>query len=145
MSEEEIIERVNFVITNKGCTYTEKDYIAIECLLDLYNKQKEENERIKKEFVEEKLYKDFYKDLTEKWETLAKSLSEKNVSLKKEISLMKSVNINNDFISKDKIKEILDLAYKDNYEMVKLPNNDFMCVSDCENLLDYLKELVEEK
>ena len=47
MSEEEIIERVNFVITNKGCTYTEKDYIAIECLLDLYNKQKEEIEELK--------------------------------------------------------------------------------------------------
>lgn len=48
------------------------------------------------------------------------------------------------YVSKDKIKEILDLAYKDNYEMVKLPNNEFMCVSDCANLLDYLKELVEE-
>lgn len=51
----------------------------------------------------------------------------------------------NKFISKDKIKEILELAYKDNYEMVKLPNNNFMCVSDCEDLLDYLKELLEER
>ena len=47
MSEEEIIERVNFVITNRDCNYTEKDYMAIECLLDLYNKQKEEIERLK--------------------------------------------------------------------------------------------------
>ena len=50
----------------------------------------------------------------------------------------------NNYISKDKIKEILDLAYKDKYEMVKLPNNDFICVSDCANLLDYLKELLED-
>lgn len=103
---------------------------AIEGLLDLYNKQKEEIKELK-------LITNGYNSY------LGENMGGYKIIIADSKYFLNGTFVEK-YISKTKIKEILDLAYKDNYEMVKLPNNDFMCVSDCENLLDYLKELVEE-
>lgn len=67
MSEEEIIKNINEQIQwSDHNTYK----IALQGILDLYNKEKE-----------------------------------KNASLQKEIKLMKSININDNYIYKDKIRE----------------------------------------
>ena len=56
---------------------------------------------------------------------------EKNASLKKEIKLMKSININDNYISKDKIKQkIKELEEKSDYW-------------NCDEI-EILKELLEE-
>lgn len=47
---------------------------------------------------------------------LYNELKEKNASLQKEIKLMKSININDNYISKDKIRELLKKYEKTNIE-----------------------------
>lgn len=153
MSEEESIKWLEELLKDKE-KYKKyhswvgtNTFVAIDIILDLYNKQKEKIQSLESQldFIGEqnkyinKIEKEFYKQKEK-----IKELKE-NQTIFKEMKEELKPLIKGDYISKDKIKEILDLAYKDNYEMVKLPNNDFMCVSDCANLLDYLKELVEEK
>lgn len=50
----------------------------------------------------------------------------------------------NGYICKDKIREILILYDNAHNELVDLPNGETMCCSDCAELIDYLRELLEE-
>ena len=88
---------------------------AIQGILDLYNKQKEKN----------------------------KKLEEERTEIRKKIG--KYINRNDNYISKDKIREIVDIYDKDFCEFVKLPNGEEMCCSDSEILVEYLRELLEEE
>ena len=42
-------------------------------------------------------------------------------------------------------EEILDICHKTNGEFVEMPNGEKICKSDCDILLKYLQELLEEK
>lgn len=80
LSEEEIIEDVKSDINYSqefNMDYVQMDMPIIQGLLDLYKKVKKKN----------------------------RSLLLKTASLEKQIELMKSININDNFISKDKIRE----------------------------------------
>ena len=110
MSEERIKERckrediaIKIVkgFLEKDCYSDTELFYSLETILNLIEKQqeqmeleelREENERIKKEFIEEKAYTDFYKDMVGKWEELAKFLSNKNVELKQEIERLRRTN-----------------------------------------------------
>ena len=69
-------------------------------------------------------------NLIEKQQKEIEELKEKNASLQKEIKLMKSININDNYISKDKVKnkiKELENLYKDKYFHI-----------------DYVKEILEK-
>ena len=85
MSEEEIINKINYMINNWHRSVVEINIKWIQGLLDLYNKEKEKNEIIMNENIN-----DIYES------ALQKTM---NKYIKTEIA--------KDFISKDKIKEIL--------------------------------------
>ena len=67
-----------------------------------------------------------------------KELTEKNASLQKEIKLMKSININDNFISKDKIKKKIK-ELKNIIEFEKPIYEDSL-----EDTIDILEKLLEE-
>lgn len=50
MTEEEIVERIKLIdrIKDSGDTYTRDDVVAISGLLDLYQKEKQANEELRK-------------------------------------------------------------------------------------------------
>ena len=48
MSEEEIIDKINYMINNWNRPVVEIDIKWIQGLLDLYNKEKEENRKLRK-------------------------------------------------------------------------------------------------
>ena len=85
----------------------------------------EENSIDKKEEAMLGLLGLYYKQQTE-----IEELKEKNASLQKEIKLMKSININDNYINKEKVKnkiKELEKLYKDKYFH-----------------LDYVKEILKE-
>lgn len=86
---------------------------AIETILDLYNKEKEENKELSEKLteqicknVEAEVFEEMRLELKQEKEK-NEALENKNASLNKEIKLMKSVNINDNYISKDKIREFI--------------------------------------
>ena len=107
MSEEEILEWVNSIISNLymnistqsnvGHTFNNNDFYrvkALQCLLDLYKQEKEKNDKLQKEIEE---------------------LNIENINLKRKQIIDKSSIPNQEnfydyynFISKDKIKELVE-------------------------------------
>ena len=76
MSEEEIIESVKYQILLEYQGFCNIDKVSLQGLLDLYNKEKEENETLK-QLLQGYLY-EMYKYYKEK----CKNLSEENTKLK---------------------------------------------------------------
>lgn len=103
LSEEEIIDKVMMIDQWKvsGDIYTQNELNAIGELLDLYNKEKEKNKELRKP----KYIMDFKTN--------------------------KITKLANDFVSKDKIKELID----------KRGNNGYTSL-DC---IEDIKELLEER
>ena len=78
-------------------------------------------------YISFNIHIDIAKDIIKRYN----ELKEKNASLQKEIKLMKSININDNYISKDKIREkIKELEEKSDYW-------------NCDEI-EILKELLEE-
>ena len=104
MSEEEIIKEVEFIQKQIAKIGLIKERQYIQGLLDLYNKEKEKNNKIKYCYLE-----NMPKDV------------ELIVMCKKDFDR----NFGNNFISKDKIKEIIkdlneyDINFYDNIQMLK--------------------------
>lgn len=48
------------------------------------------------------------------------------------------------YISKDKIREIVELYDNSKKELVILPNKEVCCLSDCVELIEYLRKLLKE-
>ena len=79
-------------------------------------------------YVSFNIHTEIAKDILKRY----KDLKDKNASLQKEIKLMKSININDNYISKEKIREkIKELEEKSEF---------FYC-----DKIDVLKELLEEE
>lgn len=92
---------------------------------------------------QEKIYELLFKDTKNKLEETIEEQQNKIVSLQKEIKLMKSININDNYISKDKIRERIKM----NEELIKKPSKWKYTENEIrnfkiENLC--LKELLEE-
>lgn len=83
---------------------------------------------------QEKLYDLLFKDTKNKLEETIEELKEKNASLQKEIKLMKSININDNYISKDKINNLLN----------EYANTDLEDFGRIIEFYQKLKELLEE-
>ena len=60
---------------------------------------------------QEKLYELLFKDTKNKLEETIEEQQNKIASFQKEIKLMKSININDNYISKDKIRKIIKKYY----------------------------------
>lgn len=88
---------------------------------------------------QEKLYDLLFKDTKNKLEETIEEQQNKIASLQKEIKLMKSININKNYISKDKIntkiKEYQNKLFQDIEENK---------VVEYENIIQVLEELLEE-
>ena len=123
LSEEEIIEEIKELIYNPNydeiLLCTEDGFTGwhelFENILDLYNKEKEKNKELEERLQEE---------------------INENCILK--------TKLYGESISKNKIREIVDIYDKSNCEIVKLPNGEQMCCSDSAELIEYLRELLEE-
>lgn len=70
-------------------------------------------------------------------------LKEKNASLKKEIKLMKSININDNYISKDKIREHLKKFEEIEKEFIFIDNKSTAREIN-KALIEFSKRLLEE-
>ena len=110
--EEKTIENLR---KNKGVSFAEADII-----LNLIEKQQKEIEEWQKAYIRENNYWLKFRNKINKIANndkdcsdnevikAVKELKDKNASLQKEIKLMKSININDNYVSKDKIKEKLE-------------------------------------
>lgn len=102
MSEEDIkaIKRLEFILEDKRqCIGSEKNFKAIETVLKLIDKQEKEIEELKKVIKMVEIYKSH--GIPEEAEM---------VIMRKDNFLR---NTNNEFISKDTIKEIIEEHYPD--------------------------------
>lgn len=107
MSEEEILDEIRFCLCGEYITSVHEQ--AIKGLLDLYNKEKEENQLMKAEFnrLED------LEDNTEQLKGLLEDEREHNKKLQKELDLSNDCNIAMDYtikhsINKDIIKEKIE-------------------------------------
>ena len=110
--EEKTIENLR---KKKGVSFAEADII-----LNLIEKQQKEIEEWQKAYIRENNYWLKFRNKINKIANndkdcsdnevikAVKELKDKNASLQKEIKLMKSININDNYVSKDKIKEKLE-------------------------------------
>lgn len=121
MTEEEIIKNAKEMIYNAECWIDDEEYSGAE---------EREWAKFEKETIEGLL--DLYN--TEK---------DKNASLQKEIKLMKSININDNFISKDKIREHLKKFEEIEKEFIFI-NNKSTAREINKALIEFSKKLLEE-
>lgn len=113
------------------------DNKQIEIILNLIEKQQKEIEEIKEKYGELFIKYEMKKLLFIRKDHISNKLKE-------ELYIRKDT-LNDDYISKDKIKEITELYKNAEKELVTLPNGKYICLSDCSELIEYLEELLEEK
>ena len=166
LSEEEIIKILKEIIQKNQQVikeaYKNKDIntmqlvadidneaIAIQGLLDLYNKEKEINKVLEKQIEElESQLIDIHSNFCKfNWkesngEQVHNQLKELYESIYRK---WEKGEIEKTYISKDKIREIIDIYDTSNCEIVKLPNEKQMCCSDSAELVEYLRELLLEE
>jgi len=100
---------------------------------------------IKDELIEKTLLKHHKAEIKTKamLEKENKELKEKNASLQKEIKLMKSININDNYISKDKIREHLKRFEEIEKEFIFIDNKSTAREIN-KALIEFSKRLLEE-
>ena len=118
MTEEEKFKRYLRILNEENSIYKKEE--AMRGLLDLYNKEKEKIDEWQKAYIRENNYWLKFRNKINKIANndkdcsdnavikAVKNLKDKNTSLQKEIKLMKSININDNYISKDKIREKIE-------------------------------------
>jgi len=87
---------------------------------------------------QEKLYELLFKDTKNKLEETIEEQQNKIASLQKEIKLMKSININDNYISKDKIRKLKEY-YEDSLKYAENEiesNNIYISIKNLEKLLE---------
>lgn len=155
MTEEEKFKRYLRMLNEENSI--DKKEEAMLGLLGLYYKQQTEIEEWQKAYIRENNYwlkfrnkinkiANNNKDCSDNEVIKAvKELKEKNASLQKEIKLMKSININDNYISKDKIKEkIKELKEKMKQDEVDEFGIHSIGWSALDYVVEQLKELLEE-
>ena len=132
---------------NIECYYSK----AIDTIDNLIKKQQKEIEEWQKAYIRENNYwlkfrnkinkiANNNKDCSDNEVIKAvKELEEKNASLQKEIKLMKSININDNYISKDKINDKIK-----EYQNKLFQDVEENKVVEYENIIQVLEELLEE-
>ena len=149
MTEEEKFKRYLRMLNEENSI--DKKEEAMLGLLGLYYKQQTEIEEWQKAYIRENNYwlkfrnkinkiANNNKDCSDNEVIKAvKNLKEKNASLQKEIKLMKSININDNYISKDKIRkekeEIEEMLFKEKNKNAKI---------EFSYAIGVLEELLEE-
>lgn len=162
MSEDEIIDKINYMINNWHRNVVEIDIQWIQGLLDLYQKEKDSNQWLLKAFDESRnnnieLAKDYYKlqkeldQEKEKNKNLIKQLQEQNTEIQdisKQLREKEQEDIKmrakfvlslDDYILKDKIKAKIE-KLKKLYDESKGLQGDVNILYH----IGYLKELLEE-
>ena len=147
MTEEEKFKRYLRMLNEENSI--DKKEEAMLGLLGLYYKQQTEIEEWQKAYIRENNYwlkfrnkinkiANNNKDCSDNEVIKAvKNLKEKNASLQKEIKLMKSININDNYISKDKIKQKIKELERKGFEN-EINYSEFYYKTEV------LKELLEE-
>ena len=92
---------------------------------------------------QEKLYELLFKDTKNKLEETIEEQQNKIASLQKEIKLMKSININDNYISKDKIREHLKRFEEIEKEFIFIDNKSTAREIN-KVLIEFSKRLLEE-
>lgn len=147
MTEEEIIKVLNYQLNMKGTdVYTPINYDAIQGLLDIYNKQKEELERLKNAEEYSKLGKETLLDTIHKQEKEIEELKKPKYIMNFETGSV--TKIDNDFISKD--KALKALGYEENSEAYNRMDSEEKVISlirlvnaECNRLEDIEDKKVE--
>ena len=149
MSEEEKF-KIYLIILNEENSIDKKEE-AMLGLLGLYYKQQTEIEEWQKAYINNDNYWDKFRDKINKIANnnkdcsdnavikAVKNLKEKNESLQKEIKLMKSININDNYINKDKIRDKIK-----EYQNKLFQDIEENKVVEYENIIQVLEELLEE-
>lgn len=110
MSEDEAIQILKTISTDNFCMKQIKIKQAIETILDLYNKVKEENKELSEELTE-RICKNVEAEVFEEMRLELKQEKEKNKELREELDRQINTRIINEefieknYISKDKIRE----------------------------------------
>ena len=124
MNEEEIINKINEIIeysklsTDIGFADQTDKINAIEGLLDLYEKEKEENKALYDKGYKEGYVKGVQPQIFDNWEK----------------SNAKMIEIKSNYISKDKIEEKIEELY----------NRDWIFNDVRDRIIEVLQELLEE-
>ena len=155
MSEEE--QEAIKELQNKHIFFSEyeavEDYETennINTILNLIEKQQKEIEEWQKAYIKENNYWLKFRNKINKIANndkdcsdnevikAVKELKEKNASLQKEIKLMKSININDNYISKDKVRAKINWLESQFDEGIESEQNQFIidCVAILEELLE---------
>lgn len=114
--------------------------------------EKEIIDKLKKEDIEniqETMSDTFYLLSIEELKTVLNLIEKQQKEikeLKKEIKDWKftAKYVDENYIAKDEIKEIVDIYDNSKTELVLLPDGKEICLSDCDELIEYLRTLLEE-
>lgn len=147
MNEEKILDDIKFCL--EGEYITREHYEAIQGLLDLYNKEKEKNEELSKNFVE--LCKTAHNDFEERCR-LTFELEEREARLQEEINEVCKLKaeLYGNSISKDKIKEkIKELERRlrneyDLYERTEEKSDEQYAIHRRINMLNFVENEIQE-